>query len=71
MRKHDSKLRTLRRARTLSQAQLAMIVGISQQTISKAERGIDEISKEKKELIATILGSSRAELFPEDERVPA
>lgn len=65
--KHASKLRNVRRARMLSQAQLADIAKVSQQTISKAERGMVPLSKDLQELIAVILATPRQELFPEPE----
>lgn len=62
-------LRNTRRARMISQADLAKIVRVSQQTISKAERGILPLSKDVQELIAQVLATPRAELFPmTDER---
>lgn len=64
---HDSPLRTVRRARQMTQKQLAMIVRVSHQTISKAERRILNLTFDKQELIATILGASRSELFPPDD----
>jgi len=64
-------MRNLRVARTLSQAQLAQLAEMSQQHLSKAERGIVTLPKDKQERIAVILGTSRVELFPEDEQVPA
>lgn len=58
-------LRNLRRARTISQQQLARLAQVSQQTISKAERGAIRLSPDVEALIATILGASRNELFPD------
>jgi transcriptional regulator with XRE-family HTH domain len=63
--KNASPLANIRRARTLSQADLANLSKLSQQTISKAERGLLPLSKDVQELIATILGVSRQEAFPE------
>lgn len=63
----SSPLRTLRRARTLTQEDLARIVGVSQEVISLAEAGKRVLSIPVQELIATVLGSSRRELFPEEE----
>jgi transcriptional regulator with XRE-family HTH domain len=54
----------MRRARTLNQAQLAKLVGISQQTLSKAERGQFILSVDVQARLAAILGASRDELFP-------
>lgn len=66
MTKNESPLRRLRRARTINQEQLAAIVGVTQETISKAERGILPLSRPTQELIATILGATVAELFPSE-----
>lgn len=71
MTKPDSALRKVRRARTLKQEQLAALVGVTQATISKAERGLIHLTRDNQELCATILGVSRAELFPEPEQVSA
>lgn len=68
--KTNTPLKNLRRARTLNQAQLADLVEVSQQTISKAERGILHLTPDVQERIAAILGSSREALFP-DELVQA
>jgi transcriptional regulator with XRE-family HTH domain len=54
----------LRRARTLSQADLARHVGIGQQYLSKIEKGLLVPSLDVQDLIATVLGTSRKELFP-------
>lgn len=64
--KAQSPLRAIRQARRINQHQLAMLAKVSQQTISKAERGILHLTFANQELIATILGASRAELFPVD-----
>jgi transcriptional regulator with XRE-family HTH domain len=69
-------LRNLRRVRTLNQEQLADIVGITQQSLSKIEKGLLVPSVDVQERLAAILGASRAELgFPVadrgDERIPA
>lgn len=61
----DTPLKNLRRARTMNQEQLASLAGISQQSLSKAERGILPLSRDVQERIAVILGTSRQELFPE------
>lgn len=70
-RKHDSPLRTVRRMRTMSQEDLARVAGISQETLSKFERGLLRPSPDMQALLATILGSSRVELFPIEETVAA
>lgn len=58
--------------RTISQEDLARLAGITQESLSKAERGKLRLSPDVQALIATILGSSRHELFPSaEERVPA
>jgi putative transcriptional regulator len=58
------RLRNLRRARTLNQHDLARLVGISQQSLSKIEKGILAPSVDVQARIAAILGVSRADLFP-------
>lgn len=65
--KTHSALENLRRARTLNQATLADLVGVSQQTISKAERGLLPLTKDVQERIATILGVERREIFPSEQ----
>lgn len=70
--KLSTPLRNLRRSRTLNQAELAGLLGVSQQTLSKFERGLLIPSRDMQELAATILGVSRQELFPvESEAVSA
>lgn len=71
MHKPDSPLRNIRRARTLSQTDLADLVGVSQETISKAERGTLQLSHDLQERIAAILGTPRHQLFPESQQVTA
>lgn len=66
-----SPLTRARKARTLNQEQLAQIAGISQQSLSKAERGTLCLSADVQELIATILGVPRHDLFPEPEQAVA
>ncbi len=61
-------MRNLRRARTLNQDDLARLVGISQQSLSKIEKGILIPSFDVQARIAAILGASRAELFPQTEQ---
>lgn len=63
-RKVHSPLRNLRRTRTIDQETLARLAGITQESLSKAERGILRLSPDVQALIATILGSTRDELFP-------
>lgn len=71
MRKTESPLRNLRRARTLSQEDLAKLVGVTQETISKAESGRLHLRPDVQERIAAILGTSRKDLFPASETVSA
>jgi transcriptional regulator with XRE-family HTH domain len=65
--KSDSLLRNIRRARTLSQSELAQLVGVSQKTISAAECGRLHLKPTTQTRIATILGVSREDLFPSVE----
>lgn len=60
-------LRNLRRTRTITQADLARLVGVSQRTISAAETGRLRLSFDLQARIAAILGSTRQELFPPEE----
>lgn len=60
-------LRNLRRSRTINQDDFARLVGISQQSLSKIERGILRPSADVQALIATVLGVPRDEVFPVDE----
>ena len=57
-------LRNLRRSRTINQATLASLLGISQQTLSKYEKGVLTPSVDLQARLAVILGVSRADLFP-------
>jgi transcriptional regulator with XRE-family HTH domain len=57
-------LRNLRRARTLNQEDLARLAGISQQSLSKIEKGILVPSTDVQALLATILGVSPKDLWP-------
>lgn len=59
----------MRRTRTMSQEDLARLVGVTQESISKAERGVIRLTPDVQARIAAILGSTRAELFPESEAV--
>ncbi len=60
-----------RRARMMKQADLARLAGVTQETISKAERGLLRLNPTLQTLIAAILGSTRAELFPApDQHTP-
>lgn len=71
LRQTPTPLANMRRARTLNQAQLAALAGLSQQTISKAERRRLRLGLDVQFRLAAILGVSRNELFPEDEAVSA
>lgn len=57
-------LRNLRRARTLNQSELAALVGITQQSLSKAERGVLTLSPDVRARIAAILGVAESDVFP-------
>lgn len=57
-------MRNVRRARTLNQEQLARILGVSQQTLSKYEKGILVPDVDVQAQLAAILGVSQDELFP-------
>jgi DNA-binding transcriptional regulator YiaG len=63
-------LGTLRRSRAISQQILARLLRVSQQTYSKYESGVLVPPPVLQELAATILGGSRADLWPvDDERI--
>lgn len=64
MRKEDSPLRAARRSRLMPQDVFASLLHVSQQTVSKAERGLLSLSPDLQELAAVILGKARHELFP-------
>jgi transcriptional regulator with XRE-family HTH domain len=51
--------------RTISQEDLARLAGITQESLSKAERGKLRLSPDVQGLIATILGAPRHEVFPD------
>lgn len=59
----------MRRTRTLNQEDLARLAGVTQETISKAERGRLRLAPDVQARIAAILGAPRAELFPDQEAV--
>lgn len=61
---HSTPLRNLRKARTLSQAELAALADVSQQTLSKFERGLLVPTPDVQARLATILGVNRYEAFP-------
>lgn len=58
-------LRNLRRTRLFNQADFARHIGISQQSVSKIERGVLVPSIDVQDLIAAALGVGRKDLFPE------
>lgn len=60
-------LRHIRVARTLSQHALARLMGVSQQTLSKWERGLLEPSSDMQIRLAAVLGVSVADAFPPAE----
>ena len=60
-------LRNFRRARTLNQDELARLLGISQQTLSKYESGHLVPSPDVQARLASILGVSVDALLPRDE----
>ena len=62
--KVDSPVRNIRRVRTMSQLDLAMLVGVSQKTISTIENGA-EPSESLKARIAAVLGVPVSHIFPE------
>lgn len=70
-RQSQTPLAHVRRARTLTQAQLASLAGIHQTDICKAERGKLQLRWDVQIRIATILGASTAELFPVETEVVA
>ena len=63
VRNHASRFRNIRKARTLSQVDLAKLLGVSQQTISKIEKGTIQPSADIQARAAAILGVGRDELF--------
>jgi transcriptional regulator with XRE-family HTH domain len=67
--KEESPLRNIRRTRTISQAELARLIGVTQDVISRAERGQIRLRPDVQARIAAILGSSPQALFPEREAV--
>jgi transcriptional regulator with XRE-family HTH domain len=59
-----SPLRNLRRARTLSQVEMARLLRIAQQTYSKYESGVLVPPEDMQARIAAILGGSVESLWP-------
>ena len=60
-----SPLANLRRARSITQMDLARLVGLTQERLSMAERGRAQLAPDMQARIATILGSTAETLFPE------
>lgn len=60
-------MRNVRRTRTINQAELARLIGVSQQTLSKYESGVLRPAPDVQARIAAILGVSRQEIFPDSE----
>ncbi len=65
----DRRLRNVRRARTLTQCDMARLVGVSQVAISRYEAGAVIPPVDVQARIAAILGTSADDLF--GEPVPA
>ena len=59
----------MRRTRTLSQEALAHLVGISQESLSKAERGVMALRPDVQARLAAILGVPPEDIFPAREEV--
>lgn len=62
-------LANLRRARTLSQADMARLLRVAQQTYSKYESGRLAVPADIQARIAALLGVARAEAFPASDQV--
>lgn len=58
-------LYNLRRSRTMTQADLGRLAQVSQQSISKAERALLQLTPDVQARIAAILGVPRHEVFPQ------
>jgi transcriptional regulator with XRE-family HTH domain len=63
----DTPLYQLRRTRTMSQQDLARLSGISQQSLSKMERGLIDPRFDVKARLAAILGTTPTDLFPKPD----
>jgi transcriptional regulator with XRE-family HTH domain len=63
---HDTPLRNFRRARTISQANFARLLGVSQQTYSKYESGVLDPPADQQARMAVILGVPVNDLFPNE-----
>jgi transcriptional regulator with XRE-family HTH domain len=66
MRNAQTPVANFRRARTLSQQDLARLVRISQQSLSKIERGSLRPSRDVQERLAAVLGARISDLFPSE-----
>lgn len=64
-------LANLRRARTLSQADVSRVLGISQQHLSKIERGLLHPSADIRARLSAILGVSERDLWSQPEHETA
>jgi putative transcriptional regulator len=64
-------MRNLRRTRTINQTDMARLVGVTQESISKFERGILTPSFDVQARIAAVLGVSRQDLFPDSKEAVA
>lgn len=65
-------LRNLRRARTLRQQDMALLLGVKQATYARYETGVIRPTVDMQARIAAILGAARTEVFPdESEKVSA
>lgn len=60
----SSPLRQMRLTRTMKQDDLARMVEITQESLSKAERGLIQLRPEIQARLAAVLGVSPADLFP-------
>ncbi len=67
--KFGSRVRTLRKARGLSQERFAELCGLDRTYISGIERGVRNVSLRNIEILALVLGVSIADLF-QAEAVP-
>jgi len=67
IRQRKSPLRTFRRVRVMTQAQLAKLAGVSQTVICHAEQGRVQLPPHVQARVAAILGSTPEQLFPEPE----
>jgi len=61
-------LQTLREQRTLSQREMALLVGCSQQTYARYETGASVPPPDRRAKIAALLGTTADVLWPPGER---